>query len=223
MKVTLVMMVARRDMPIAHPGIERSARKYSLVEFWRRETRTPTQTRTAMYTTTTMTSRVCTLACLLRACVSGFKRLLETACLNQSTRCHLRSHSHGCLHIAAAGAILTGYIECCSVVDRSANDRNAERDVYRSIEVDELHRDVSLIVIHRDDKIEFFANAANKDRIRRVRPGAVIAKLPRLFDGGSDGLRILMAEEIVFAGMRIQPADTDFRSTAEHKLHSLGS
>jgi hypothetical protein len=48
MKVTLLISVASRDIPMAHPGMLRLATKYRSVEVWRREKRTPMDTRAAM-------------------------------------------------------------------------------------------------------------------------------------------------------------------------------
>ena len=107
---------------------------------------------------------------------------------------HLRRHAHGRLHVAAVGAVLAGDIEGGAVIDRRADDGYSQRDVDCPLEVDELHRDMSLVVVHRDDEVEFLAQAANKNRVRRVWPGAIEAKPPRLFDRRRNDLRILPAE-----------------------------
>ena len=67
--------------------------------------------------------------------------------------------------IAVVGAILTCDIECSAMVNRGANDGDTKRDVHRPLKVDELHRDVALVVVHGDDEVELFADASNEDRV----------------------------------------------------------
>ena len=106
--------------------------------------------------------------------VHGVSWLVQAACG------HADGHAHSGLHIARVGAVLAGNVECGAVVDRGAEDGDAERDIDGALEVDELHRDVALVVIHRDDEVEFTADAAEKDGVRRVRAGAVAAEFGAL-------------------------------------------
>src|ERR1700722_11176772 len=114
--------------------------------------RTPTPTSTAMYTTTTMTSTGRMLVGLLQG-----RREAEAA------GSHPDGHAHGGLHVAAVGTVLAGDVECGAVIDGRADDGDADRYVDGLLEVDELHRDVSLVVVHRDDEIELLADAAEED------------------------------------------------------------
>ena len=82
--------------------------------------------------------------------------------------------------------------------------------------VDELHGNVALVVIHGHDEIELAAQGANEDGVGRVRAGAVDAERARFFNGGSDDVGILRAEEAVLAGVRIEAADGDARRAAAH-------
>src|ERR1039458_8404601 len=91
-----------------------------------------------MYTTMMMTSAARMLASLLG--VHGLGRPAQAACD------HPDGHAHGGLHVAAVGTTLAGDVECGAVVDGGADDGDAERDVDGALEVDELHRDVALVV-----------------------------------------------------------------------------
>ena len=53
--------------------------------------------------------------------------------------------------VRLAGA---GDVEGGAVIDRAAVDRQAQRDVHRRVEGDELDRDVALVVVLRDDQVE---------------------------------------------------------------------
>ena len=125
--------------------------------------------------------------------------------------------------LRASARLLAGDIEGGAVIDRGADDGDAERDVDGALEVDELHGDVALVVIHRDDKIKLTAKSAHKDGVRASAAGAVDAATLRFVDGGSDDLGILVPEEVVFAGVGIQAADGDARCMLEHQAHRLGA
>src|SRR6185437_5910476 len=136
----------------------------------------------------------------------------------RKTACgHLCGHAHRGLHVRGVRAALARDGKGGAVVDRRANNRDAERDVYRAMEVDQLHRDVALVVIHRDDEVELAAYAADKDGVRRVGAGAVEALCARFVDGGRDDLGVLSSEEVVLSGVRVQAGDRDARCAAEHE------
>ena len=97
------------------------------------------------------------------------------------------------------------------MIDRRANNRQAERHVDRAPERDELHRNQSLIVITRDDHVEFAFERAHEQRVGGNRPGDVDASGAAAGDGGSDRRLFFAAEQSVFAGVRIQSGDGDPR------------
>src|SRR3990172_7535890 len=60
-------------------------------------------------------------------------------------------------------------VEGGAVIDRGADDGEADGDVDPPFEADQLQRDMSLIVVHGDHGIEFAALQAVEERIGRVR------------------------------------------------------
>ena len=50
-----------------------------------------------------------------------------------------------------------------AVIRRRAHDRQAERDVHRLVEVDELDRDQALVVIHRDERVVAAVRRASRN------------------------------------------------------------
>jgi hypothetical protein len=133
--------------------------------------------------------------------------------------CHPHSKAQGRFHIARVGKIASGNIKGGAVVYRHADDGKTQRDVYRVIEGQKLHGDVSLVVIHRYDKIVISALGLQKGCIRRGRAGAKNAVTAGFFDGWADDLFILGSEEAVFSGMWIQAADDDARLCMTQYLH----
>ncbi len=107
------------------------------------------------------------------------------------------------------------------MIDGSADDRHTERDVDPAVEIQELHGNVALIVIHGDDEIERPADSADENGVGRMRAGAIDAQCARFFNRGSDDVAILPAEEPVLAGVRIESADCDTRSAAPHPAHGV--
>jgi hypothetical protein len=57
-------------------------------------------------------------------------------------------------HVLMLRPTRAGDVECCAVVDRSAVDRQAQRDVHGGIERHQFHRDVALIVVLRHHEVE---------------------------------------------------------------------
>jgi len=66
---------------------------------------------------------------------------------------HRHSKTHGCLHVLGVRKIFPGNIERGPVIDGRANDRNADRHIDSVVEVKKLHRDMTLVVIHGDNKV----------------------------------------------------------------------
>ena len=131
---------------------------------------------------------------------------------------HASCETHGGFHVGGVGDVLAGDVEGGAVVDGGADDGDAEGDVDGGLEVDELHGDVALVVIHGDDEIEFAAQAADEDGVGGVGAGAVDAQLAGLFDGGGDDGGVLGAEEVVLAGVGIEAADGDAGWALQHEL-----
>ncbi len=132
---------------------------------------------------------------------------------------HLGRDPHGLFHASGIGAILAGDVEGGAVIDAGADDRNAERDVDRAFEIDQLHRNVTLVMILGDDQIVGAADGLQEHSIRRVRSGASDAARAGRLDCGQDAALVFIAEKAVLAGVRIEAADGDARTLVAEKPH----
>src|SRR4029453_8293814 len=95
----------------------------------------------------------------------------------------------GRVETAWIGAPAPGDVERGAVVDRSAHDRQAERYVHRVTEAGCFKRWQTLIVIHREYRIELALSYGQEGRIGRHRagelhPGAAQASQHRCDDLG---------------------------------------
>ncbi len=84
--------------------------------------------------------------------------------------------------LAASGDVLAGDVEGGAVIDRGAQDGNAEGHVHGGLEVEELHGDVALVVIHGDDEIVRAVGGAEEDGVGRDGAFAVDAAGAAGFD-----------------------------------------
>src|SRR5262249_23468948 len=57
-------------------------------------------------------------------------------------------------HARAVRRAATRYIICRAVVGRGAEERQAQRDIHRALELQGLERDQPLVMIHRDRRVE---------------------------------------------------------------------
>src|SRR5438132_1743127 len=106
-----------------------------------------------------------------------------------------------------------GDVECGAVVDRRANERQADRDVHPGFETEDLYRTVALVVIHRDDEVEITAARAEEERVGGQRAFDLDATRARRFDTRQELLLLLApAEQTALTGVRIDPADRDARA-----------
>jgi hypothetical protein len=117
--------------------------------------------------------------------------------------------------------VLAGDVEGRPVIHRGTNDGYTEGCVDRRLEVQQLHRNMALIVVHRHHKVVRTMCGAEKDRVRRHRPFTIHAHRLAGFDGWLDELLILGAEQTMFSGVGIQPADSDARLGLSEQLHGL--
>ena len=71
---------------------------------------------------------------------------------------------------------------------------------------------MTLVVVHRDHKVEVSPHCAEEQRIRRQRAVDLPApRSTRLDPGGDLALFLPAAKEPVFPGVRVDPADSDAR------------
>ena len=79
------------------------------------------------------------------------------------------------------------------------------------LEAEQLDRDVPLVVIHRDHRVELAGAQLDEDGVARHRADHVEAVGDRLGDGRRRDVDILPAEQPALAGMRIERRDGDLR------------
>ena len=112
-------------------------------------------------------------------------------------------------------------------VGRGGNrDRQSTMDGDAALEAHELHRDLTLIVVHRHDTIEALPVLANGPHKRRVGRERTIGRKP-LGGGephaGRDDAAFLIAKITVIAVMWIQPSDRDPRCSLARRPQGLGN
>jgi hypothetical protein len=77
-------------------------------------------------------------------------------------------------------------IEGCSVIDRGADNWQANRDIYSGFDAEHLHWTVALVVIHGYDDVKVPAPGAKEKRIGGQRPFNVPAAGPTGLDSRFD-------------------------------------
>ena len=126
------------------------------------------------------------------------------------------------LAVLGVGAARAGggfrQIERRAVVDGGANDRQAERDVDRGVERDQLGRDMALIVILRHDEIELAARSPVEDRVAGNRARHINAIRLRHLDARYDLFGFFVAKQTVLAAMGIESRDGDARRFHAHQF-----
>src|SRR5262249_31048889 len=78
---------------------------------------------------------------------------------------HLGGEVDGCEHVGLVGFAGADDVVGSAVIDRCADDRQAEGDVDSVVEAGELARNVTLVVVHRHDRVEVAKTCAQKDRV----------------------------------------------------------
>ena len=82
------------------------------------------------------------------------------------------------------------------------------------LEAQRLDGDVPLVVIHGDDDIKLAAAGAREQRVGGQRAGDAQALGARCLDGGHDRVLLLVAEEALLAGVRVEAGHRDARRAA---------
>ncbi len=80
-----------------------------------------------------------------------------------------RRHANGRKQTCRIRLALPRDVERRAVIHRRADNRQTERDVHAGVERQHLERNVSLVVIKRDDGVEFFALPGRERRVRHQR------------------------------------------------------
>ncbi len=96
---------------------------------------------------------------------------------------------------------------------RAGRDRHRQPAVERdaALEAQELHRDLALVVVHRDHGVVVAIARRDEHRVGGQRPVGVDALAARTRDGRRDHVDLLAAERAAVAGVRIQRRDGDAR------------
>jgi len=102
-----------------------------------------------------------------------------------------------------------GDVEGCAMIDGAAVERQADSDVYRSVEGDELDGCVTLIVILGDHQIEFPMMGTGKHRVARQRADNVYAFGLCGYDGGCHLFVIFSSKHAAFTTMWVQSGNCD--------------
>ena len=92
------------------------------------------------------------------------------------------------------------------------DDRQAQGDVDRFAEGDQLDRDQSLIVVAGDHRVERAGGGATEDRVGRDRAGDVDAGGAAPLDGRREDAALLAADEALFPGVRIEAGEGEARA-----------
>src|SRR6185369_3758466 len=98
----------------------------------------------------------------------------------------------------------TGDIERRAVIYRRPDDRQAERDIHASLEIEQLRRNMALIVIHADDRVELLPpHRQIKEGVRGKWPVHTISPALSPFDRRDDLPDLLVSKRSVFSSVRI--------------------
>src|SRR4051794_12423141 len=136
-----------------------------------------------------------------RGCVSARRRAPHGVPARDQLRRTLAGQNEALL----ASDSLPGDVERRAVVDRHADDREPDRDVHACVAVDRLERRVPLIVIAGDDDVPFPLYSGREQGVGGDRPLRVDAARSGPGYRRREHLGVLMAEEPVLAGVRVQP------------------
>src|SRR6266478_8598785 len=135
--------------------------------------------------------------------------------------CHGSPHLHSGNHVLGVCFVLARDIEGGPVIYRGANDGDPERYIDCLLEVDQLHGDVTLIVIHRDNQVIGAARRQKKNRVWPVRPVYIDAFLGSDRDGWSDLSNFFLTKKPVLASVRIETAHGDAWMLDSKKFHGF--
>src|SRR5580698_3519030 len=123
----------------------------------------------------------------------------------------LNSQVHRLEHTALIGLSGARDIECSPVIDRGPDYGKTDGDVHSGLQSKNLHRPVSLIVIHRDDQVEVSPLGAKKQAVGRQRSLDIPSLFAAGFNSRQDFLFLFaITEQSVFTCVRIDATDANF-------------
>ena len=112
--------------------------------------------------------------------------------------------AHGLDQARWIGQAFPGDVESGAVGHAGADDRQAQGHIDGAVEADGLERDVPLVVVHRHDGVVGAGQGMMKQGVVGERTGDVDALTAAIVDGRADDRLLLIAEEPVLAGVRVE-------------------
>ena len=109
------------------------------------------------------------------------------------------------------------------MIHRGPYDRDSQRDVHRAFEIQKLHRNVALVVVHGHHQVIGAAPRLQEDGVAGMRTAALDSLGAGRLDGGNDELLVFLAEQPVLARMRVQTADGDAGLVEPEQPHRLAA
>src|SRR5882724_7309551 len=114
-------------------------------------------------------------------------------------------HGDGVGEAGGPGLALAGETKRGAVVGARAHKRQPEGDVHGFIEIDRLQRGEALVVIERDDDVEFAAQRSREQRVARLAARKAGKLGADFFQGGIDKVDLLVTEEPALPRVRVEP------------------
>ena len=109
---------------------------------------------------------------------------------------------------ARVGNALPGDIKGGSMVDTGAGHREAERDIHGPVEGDHFDWNVSLVVVHADDRVIPLPGLWREGSVAGNGPGHIESASLGFHNGWSDdGFLFVVPKQAMLAGVRVEPAD----------------
>lgn len=122
---------------------------------------------------------------------------------------HLGRDLDSFAHAVFTSDTLACDIEGCAVIDRGADNRQADADVYAAVEGQQLHGDMALIVVHGHHDVVMPFDRSQKDRVGRLRIADMQTAFARFIDGGLNLARLVVAKQAALARVGVQARDRD--------------
>src|SRR5262245_16857332 len=135
--------------------------------------------------------------------------------------CQLIGQPAGVSQTSGECETFPGDVERRPVIDRGADDRQPERDIDPTFEIEQLHRNVSLVMIHTDHRIVAAFERLHKNGVRRKWPVHVNPGLSELGDGWENLFLVFNAERSALTSVRIESGHGDAARGPEPGQHAM--
>ena len=113
---------------------------------------------------------------------------------------------------ARVGNALPGDIKGGSMVDTGAGHREPKRDIHGPVKGDHFDWNMSLVVVHADDRVISLPGLWGEGRVAGNGPGHIESASAGLHNGwGDDGFLFVVPKQSMLAGVRVEPADQEPR------------